>query len=210
MNEIIQKIANYRLIPVIKLNDAKNAAPLARALEAGGLPLAEITFRTDAAEQSIKNVKRDCPSVLLGAGTVTKVEQAQRALDAGAAFIVMPGISDRVIEYCLKEDVPVLAGVCTPSEVMHVMEYGLNVVKFFPAGQYGGLETIKALSAPFPDVRFVPTGGVSEKNILEYLSFPKILACGGSWMVPEKTVDAGDFDEIESLVSRAVALVSGT
>lgn len=209
MKNVTDRIAAHRLVPVIKLNDAQNAVPLARALEAGGLPLAEITFRTDAAEQSIKNVKKDCPGVLLGAGTVTKLEQAQKALDAGAAFIVTPGISDRVIEFCLKEGLTVFAGVCTPSEIMRVLEYGIDMVKFFPAGQYGGLSTIKALSAPFPNVQFVPTGGVSEKNVMEYLSFPKVLACGGSWMVPEKTIDAGNFDEIESLVSRAVKLVNG-
>ena len=206
---VTEKIGAHKLVPVIKLNDAKNAAPLVRALEAGGLPLAEITFRTDAAEQSIRNVKKDCPNALLGAGTVTKVEQAQRALDAGAAFIVMPGISDRVIEFCLKEGVAVFAGVCTPSEIMRVLEYGIEVVKFFPAGQFGGLSTIKALSAPFPNVKFMPTGGISEKNVLEYLSFPKILACGGSWMVPEKAIDTGNFEEIENLVSRAVKLVGG-
>ena len=209
MQDIYSKVAACKLIPVIKLNDAEKASPLARALEAGGLPVAEITFRTDAAEQAIKNIKRDFPNVLLGAGTVTTVEQAERALDAGAAYIVTPGISGRVIEFCLKKNVAIFAGACTPSEIMQVMEYGLNVVKFFPAAQYGGLNTVKALSAPFPNIRFVPTGGVSEKNILEYLSFPKVLACGGSWMVPEKVIDAGDFHEIERLASSAVKLING-
>jgi len=205
----IKKIAAHRLVPVIKLNDAKNASPLARALEAGGLPLAEITFRTDAAEASIRNIKRDCPGVIVGAGTVTMVEQAQKALDAGAVFVVTPGISDRVIEFCLKNDLPVFAGVCTPSEIVRVLEYGIHIVKFFPAGQYGGLSTVKALSAPFPNVMFMPTGGVSEDNVMDYLAFPKVIACGGSWMVPEKAIDAGDFGKVEDLVSRAVALVGG-
>jgi len=203
----MNEIAAYKLVPVIKLNDAQNASPLAQALDAGGLPLAEITFRTDAAEQAIKNIKRDCPNIIVGAGTVTTVDQAKRALDAGAVFIVMPGISDRVLECCIKEGVTVLPGVCTPSEILHVLEYGLTVVKFFPAGQYGGIDTVKALAAPFPNVRFVPTGGISEKNVMDYLSFPKVLACGGSWMVPEKTVDAKNFKEIQNLVSRAVKLV---
>jgi len=209
MRDASEKIRACKLVPVIKLNDAQNASPLAGALEAGGLPVAEITFRTDAAEQAIKNIKRDCPGVLLGAGTITTVEQAKRALGAGASFLVTPGVSERVIEFCLKEGAAVYAGICTPSEIMRVMEYGLHQVKFFPAAQFGGFNTIKALSAPFPNIQFMPTGGVSEQNVVEYLSFPKIFACGGSWMVPEKSIDAGDFSEIERLVARAVERISG-
>ena len=209
MKDMYEKIAACRLVPVIKLNNAENASPLARALEAGGLPLAEITFRTDAAEQAIKNITRDCPGVLVGAGTITTVEQAKRALGAGAGFVVTPGVSGRVIEFCVKEGVPVFAGICTPSEIIQVLEYGLSDVKFFPAGQYGGLSTIKALAAPFPNVRFMPTGGVSEQNVMEYLAFPKVFACGGSWMVPEKSIDGGDFAAVEGLVARAVELVRG-
>jgi len=208
MKSVIERIETYKLVPVIKLNHSKDAVPLARALEAGGLPVAEITFRTNAAEQAIMNIKRDCPGVLLGAGTVTTVEQVQRALEAGARFIVSPGVSDNVITFCLKEGVEVFAGVCTPTEMIRAMDHGLTRVKFFPAAQFGGLGTVKALSAPFPGIRFMPTGGVTEQNVLEYLSFQNVFACGGSWMVPEKYIDSGSFTDIELLVARAVELVS--
>lgn len=204
---IKEQIASHKIVPVIKLNDPKDAVPLAKALVNGGLPVAEITFRTAAAEESIKRVAADCPEVLLGAGTVTSVEQAERAVAAGAKFVVTAGFSHKVTAYCVDHNIPIFPGVCTPSEVMWLLEYGLDVAKFFPAAQYGGLATIKALSAPFPQMKFMPTGGVSEKNILEYLAFDKIIACGGSWMVRDDLVSAGKFDEITALVAQAVALV---
>ncbi|MCL1795441.1 MAG: bifunctional 4-hydroxy-2-oxoglutarate aldolase/2-dehydro-3-deoxy-phosphogluconate aldolase [Clostridia bacterium] len=207
MKRVSERIETLRLVPVIKLNDANKAVPLARALAAGNLPVAEVTFRTDAAEQAIRNISRDCPELLVGAGTITTVEQAKAALGAGADFIVTPGVSGKVIDFCQKQGVPIYAGICTPSEIMQVLEYGLHEVKFFPAGQYGGLNTIKALSAPFPNIRFMPTGGVSEQNVVEYLSFPKVFACGGSWMVPERSIDAGNFSDIVTLVTRAVRLI---
>lgn len=204
-----ERVASLKIVPVIKLNKADDAAPLAEALVAGGLPVAEITFRTDAAEQSIKNVSKAFPDVLVGAGTVTNVEQAKRAAAAGAAFIVTAGFSRAVTEYCVDNKLPIFPGVCTPSELMWLLEYNLNVAKFFPAAQYGGLNTIKALAAPFPQMKFMPTGGVSEKNILEYLAFPPVIACGGSWMVKEEWITAGRFDEITNLTSQAVQLVRG-
>ena len=143
---------------------------------------------------------------MTGAGTVITVEQAKRAQDAGANYIVTPGISHAVINYCCSIGLPVYPGVCTPSEIMQVIEYGLDIVKFFPAAQYGGLSAIKALSGPFPSVRFIPTGGISEANLREYLAYPKVIACGGSWMVKEDMIKAGDFKGIVALAAKAVAL----
>jgi len=202
--EIIEQV---KLLPVVKLERAEDAIPLAEALTEGGLPVMEITFRTDAAEESIKAVTKACPGVLTGAGTVTSLEQVKRAQNAGAKFVVTPAISREVIEYCLKSGLPVYPGVCTPSEIMQVMGFGLDIVKFFPAAQYGGLSTVKALSAPFPAMRFIPTGGVSEANLGEYLAFPRVIACGGSWMVKDSLIKAGDFQGVKALVAKAVALV---
>ena len=201
-----QKIALAKLIPVVKLNRTEDATPLAEALAQGGLPVMEITFRTEAAEDSIRSVVKACPEMLTGAGTVTTLEQAKRAQDAGAKYIVTPGISHTVIEYCCLIGLPVYPGVCTPSEVMQIIEYGLDIVKFFPAAQYGGLSTIKALSGPFPSIKYIPTGGVSEANLREYLAFPKVIACGGSWMIREDLIKAGNFKGIVTLVAKAVAL----
>lgn len=208
MSDIQAKIAELKLVPVIKLNDAKDASPLADCLMKGGLPVAEITFRTAAAEQSIKNVAKSHPGVLLGAGTLTSVDQAKKARDAGAAFMVTAGFNRAVTEYCVKEKLPIFPGVCTPSEMMWLLEFDLGVAKFFPAEQFGGLATIKALAAPFPQMKFMPTGGVSEKNILDYLAFDKIIACGGSWMVKDDLISGGKWGEIEALVSSAAKLVA--
>ncbi len=209
MSAISDKIASLKIVPVIKLNDAKDAAPLGTALQKGGLPVAEITFRTDAAEQAIRNMAKACPDVLIGAGTITSPEQVDRALDAGAKFIVSAGFSHKVVAHCVDKKVPIYPGVCTPSELMWLLDYNLGVAKFFPAAQYGGLATIKALAAPFPKMKFMPTGGISEKNVLEYLAFEKIIACGGSWMVKDSLITEGKFDEIEKLVRQAVELVKG-
>ena len=206
MISVQEKIANTKLLPVIKLDRVEDALPLADALTEGGLPVMEITFRTDAAEASIRAVSVAFPDVLTGAGTVTTLDQVKRAHDAGAKYVVTPGISIPVIEYCCSNKIPVYPGACTPSEIIQVMEFGLDIVKFFPAAQYGGLSTVKALSAPFPTLKFVPTGGVTETNLREYLAFPKVIACGGSWMVKDDMIKAGDFKTIVSLVKEAVAL----
>jgi len=202
--EIIEKA---KLLPVIKLDRVDDAIPLAEALIEGGLPVMEITFRTDAAEESIRAVSKACPDVLTGAGTITTLDQVKRAYDAGAKYIVTPGISNVVLEYCCTNNIPVYPGACTPTEIIQVMEFGLDIIKFFPAAQYGGLSTVKALAAPFPSIKFVPTGGVSESNLLEYLAFPKVIACGGSWMVKDDMLRAGDFKGISALVAKAVELV---
>ena len=206
MKDILTQIAEKRIVPVVKLDRAEDAAPLATALMEGGLPAAEVTFRTDAAEASIREMVT-IPGMLVGAGTVTNVEQAKRAQDAGAAFLVTPGFSAKVTEFAVKEKMPIFPGISTPTELMLALEYDLPVVKFFPAAQYGGLATIKALAAPFPSMKFMPTGGVNAKNIAEYLAYDRIIACGGSWMVKDTLVKAGDFAEITRLTREAVELV---
>lgn len=206
MKDILTQIAEKRIVPVVKLDRAEDAAPLAAALMEGGLPAAEVTFRTDAAEASIREMVK-IPRMLVGAGTVTNVEQAKRAQDAGAAFLVTPGFSAKVTEFAVKEKMPIFPGISTPTELMLALEYDLPVVKFFPAAQYGGLATIKALAAPFPSMKFMPTGGVNAKNIAEYLAYDRIIACGGSWMVKDTLVKAGDFAEITRLTREAVELV---
>ncbi|MCI9341210.1 MAG: bifunctional 4-hydroxy-2-oxoglutarate aldolase/2-dehydro-3-deoxy-phosphogluconate aldolase, partial [Dorea sp.] len=191
---LLEQVEAKKIVPVVKLDRASDARALGEALCAGGLPVAEVTFRTDAAEESIRIMKREFPEMMVGAGTVVNVEQAERALAAGASFLVSPGISRSVVEFALDHKLPIFPGTCTPSEVMTAMEYELLVVKFFPAAQYGGLNTIKALAAPFPSVRFMPTGGINASNIMEYLASDKIIACGGSWMVKDSLINAGDFE----------------
>ncbi|MDD3796744.1 MAG: bifunctional 4-hydroxy-2-oxoglutarate aldolase/2-dehydro-3-deoxy-phosphogluconate aldolase [Lachnospiraceae bacterium] len=207
MTDIMQQVAERKIVPVVKLDHVEDAKPLGEALCAGGLPVAEVTFRTDAAEESIRIMKKEFPDMMVGAGTVINVEQAKRALDAGATFIVSPGFSRKVTEFAIDHQIPVFPGTCTPTEVIAAMEYGLKVVKFFPAKQYGGLDTIKALAAPFPSMKFMPTGGINAGNILEYLSFQKIIACGGSWMVKDSLVLNHEFDKIRQLTAEAVELV---
>ena len=205
VTETIQKMG---VVPVVVLNDAKDAAPLAKALCEGGLPCAEVTFRTDAAEESIRIMATEFPEMFVGAGTVLTVEQVDRAVAAGAKFIVSPGFDSEIVDYCLSKEIPVFPGCITPSEVSQAVKRGLKVVKFFPAEQFGGVATIKALAAPFTGVKFMPTGGVNAKNLESYLSCDKIVACGGSWMVKGDLVKAGKFDEIKALVEEAVQLVA--
>lgn len=207
MLDVMQQVALRKVVPVVKLDRVEDAKPLAEALCQGGLPVAEVTFRTDAAEESIRIMRNSFPDMLVGAGTVVNLEQAKRALDAGATFIVSPGFSTKVTEFAIDNQIPVFPGTCTPTEVMLAMEYGLKVVKFFPAKQYGGLDTIKALEAPFPTMKFMPTGGINAGNIKEFLAFDKIIACGGSWMVKDSFVKEGNFAEIVKLTKEAVDLV---
>jgi len=208
--ELLQKrISEIGIIPVIKIKDAAGAVPLAQALARGGLPAAEITFRTACAEEAIRRITAELPDMLVGAGTVLTVEQASRAKDAGASFIVSPGLNPEVVSWCLEAGVPVLPGVCTPSDIEKALSLGLKTVKFFPAEASGGVAMLKAMSAPYGDVRFMPTGGINEKNLLAYLSFPKVVACGGSFMVSEKLVDSGDYDAVTALTDKAVSLMLG-
>ena len=207
MNDFNEKIQSLGIVPVVVLDDAKDAVPLGRALLNGGLPVAEVTFRTEAAEESIRKMTEAFPELLVGAGTVLSVEQAERAIKAGAKFIVSPGLNPKVVSYVLSQNVPMFPGVLTPTEIEQAMELGLSVVKFFPAEPSGGLAMIKALAAPYTGIRFMPTGGINEKNVRDYLSSEKIVACGGSWMVKGALIREGKFGEIETLVRNAAAIV---
>ena len=207
--DMIKKIESLGIIPVVKLENAQNAVPLCRALMRGGLPVAEITFRTDAAAESIRLVAKELPNVLVGAGTVLTVQQVDAAVGAGAQFIVTPGFNPDVVGYCVGKGIPIFPGCPTTSDIERAIGYGLTVVKFFPAEAMGGLNTIKAISAPYGQVRFMPTGGVNESNLNAYLSFDKVIACGGSWMVKEELIEQGAFDQIEALTRAAVRKMLG-
>ena len=207
MHEVLQKIQEIGIVPVVVLDDAKDAAPLAKALCEGGLPCAEVTFRTEAAEESIRIMAEQFPDMLVGAGTVLTTEQVDRAVAAGAKFIVSPGLNPKVVKYCVEKGILITPGTCTPSEVEQAIEHGLEVVKFFPAEQAGGLAMIKAMAAPYTNMMFMPTGGISPSTVRDYLGFKKIIACGGSWMVKGDLVKAGDFAKITELSKEAVAIV---
>ena len=206
MSTIAERFQELAVVPVVVLNDAKDALPLAEALVEGGLPCAEVTFRTEAAEESIWKMAEKYPDMLVGAGTVLTIDQVDRAVGAGAKFIVSPGFDPEIVDYCLDKQIPVFPGCVTPSELAQAVKRGLEVVKFFPAEQYGGVATIKALAAPYTMVKFMPTGGVSTKNLKDYLECDKILCCGGSWMVKGDMIKAGEFDKIKQLTKEAVEL----
>lgn len=209
MNAIIEKIGKIGLVPVIKIEDVEKAVPLAEALCKGGLPCAEVTFRTAQAEEAIRRITEALPEMLVGAGTVLTSEQVDRAVGAGAKFIVSPGFNRKIVTYCIEKGIPVTPGCSSPSDVEQAIECGLDVVKFFPAEAAGGLPMIKALCGPYVNLKFMPTGGISAKNLNEYLSFKKILACGGSWMVKEDLIQNGDFEAITALAREAVGTMLG-
>lgn len=201
----MERMARSVIVPVVVLEDAKDAVPTAKAMCAGGVDVMEITFRTAAAADSIRAVAEGCPEVLVGAGTVITLEQCKTAVACGAKFIVAPGFDEEVVRWCIEHEIPVLPGCVTPTEIMAAMKLGLKVVKFFPAGVYGGLKAMKALSGPFGGVKFVPTGGVSTQNIAEYVSAPFIQAVGGSWICPKADIAAGNFENITALCREARA-----
>ncbi|MFI3213002.1 MAG: bifunctional 4-hydroxy-2-oxoglutarate aldolase/2-dehydro-3-deoxy-phosphogluconate aldolase [Eubacteriales bacterium] len=209
MNAVLEQIQKIGIVPVVVLEDAKDAAPLAKALCEGGLPCAEVTFRTAAAEECIRIMASEFPEMLVGAGTVLTTEQVDRAVGAGAKFIVSPGLNPEVVAYCVEKNIPITPGVSSPSQVEQAIALGLDVVKFFPAEAAGGIKMIKAMAAPYTNMKFMPTGGITSKNINEYLAFPKIIACGGSWMVSGDLVKAGAFDEITKLTREAVMTMLG-
>jgi len=198
-----ESLAASGIVPVVVLEDAKDAVPTAQALLAGGISVMEITFRTAAAEASIKAVAESCPDVVVGAGTVITLEQCKRAVAAGAKFIVAPGFRAEVVKWCVDNDIPITPGCVTPTEIMMAMEYGLDVVKFFPANIYGGLKGMKNLSAPFGGIRFIPTGGVNTENVAEYAAAPFVYAVGGSWVCPKADISAGNFEKITQLCLEA-------
>ena len=208
MKTIAEQFYKYGVVPVVVLEEAKDALPLAKALVEGGLPCAEVTFRTEAAEESIRLMSEKYPEMLVGAGTVLTTKQVDRAAAAGAKFIVSPGFDPEIVDYCLEKKIPVFPGCITPSEVAQAVKRGLEVVKFFPAEQAGGVAMIKAMAAPYTMVKFMPTGGISAKNLKDYLSFGKILCCGGSWMVKGDMIRNGEFDKIRELTKEAVELVA--
>ena len=207
MNQIIEQFKKIGIIPVVVLNDAKDALPLGKALCDGGLPCAEVTFRTEAAEESIRLMAEAYPKLLVGAGTVLTREQVDRAVNAGARFIVSPGLNPAIVTYCREKGIPVLPGVITPSDIAKALELGLEVVKFFPAEPAGGLKMIQAMGAAYTTLKFMPTGGINAQNVKDYLKSNKIIACGGSWMVKGEMIDEGRFDEIISLCREAAAIV---
>jgi 2-dehydro-3-deoxyphosphogluconate aldolase/(4S)-4-hydroxy-2-oxoglutarate aldolase len=207
MTDILQQLGQLGLIPVVAIERAADAPKLGRALLDGGLPCAEITFRTAAAEEAIRLMASECPDVLVGAGTVLSVEQAQKAVAAGSKYIVSPGFDADVVDWCLANNIPITPGVMTPTEVAMGLKKGLNVLKFFPAEAAGGVMLMKSIAAPYGQVKFIPTGGINAKNLADYLSLPMVHACGGSWMVTKQLITAGEFDQITALAREAVAVV---
>ena len=207
MTNIIEQIRTIGIVPVIAISDANGAVPLAQALKAGGLPCAEVTFRTAAAADAIRQIKTHVPDVLIGAGTILSSEQADTAINAGAQFLVSPGFNPKVVAHCREKNYHIVPGCATPSDMEAALEMGLTLVKFFPAEQAGGLAYIKAVAAPYAALSFLPTGGIGPKNLAEYLSFPRIVACGGSWMASKDLIDAGDFATIERLSREAAEIV---
>ena len=207
--EMLEKLSLAGIVPVIKVEDAADAVPLCKALSDGGLPVAEITFRSDAAEEAIRRVHEELPEVILGAGTVLTKDQVDRAVNAGATYIVSPGLNPEIVKYCQEKNVPIVPGCANPSDIEVALSLGLKTVKFFPAEPLGGLKLIKAMAAPYGAVTFLPTGGVNENNLNEYLAFNKVIACGGSWMVPNDAVAAKDWKRIEELTRSAVNKMLG-
>ncbi len=204
MADILKKIHGIGIVPVIALENVEDAAPLAQALCNGGLPVAEVTYRTACAHDAMIEMKKACPQMLVGAGTVLTKEQVDSALDAGAEFIVSPGLNPEVVRYCQEKNVPILPGTANASDIEVALSLGLTAVKFFPAEPLGGIKMISALAAPYTQMKFMPTGGVSPKNMKDYLSNPKIIACGGTWMIDKKAMQEKNFAKIEELTRQAV------
>lgn len=209
MHTVLEELKKTGIIPVIKIDDAERAVPLALALVKGFIPCAEVTFRTAAGEEAIRRIAGEVPDILLGAGTVLTTEQTDKAIAAGAKFIVSPGFNPKVVAHCAAKGIPVIPGCSTPSDIERALEMGLDAVKFFPAEQAGGLDYIKAVSAPYPSVSFVPTGGINVENIARYIAYEKVLACGGSWMVNAELINAGAFDTITALCGEAAFSLLG-
>ena len=207
---VLERFAAMRILPVIVIDDPDDAVPLARALSDGGLPCAEVTLRTSRAIEALRRIARELPDMLIGAGTVLTPAQAAEARGAGARFAVAPGFNVGVVEFCQSVELPVFPGVCTPTEIEMALGAGLSVVKFFPAEPIGGLPFLKAVAAPYTTVSFIPTGGIGPSNLASYLAFPRVVACGGSWMAPNDWIAAGLFDRIRDTTRAAVSIASAT
>jgi 2-dehydro-3-deoxyphosphogluconate aldolase/(4S)-4-hydroxy-2-oxoglutarate aldolase len=207
MTDLLEKLGRLGVVPVVKIERAEDAFELGRALLAGGLPCAEITFRTAAAEEAIRRISSSLPEIIVGAGTVLKVDQASKAVSAGAQFIVAPGFNQKVVDWCLQNEIPVTPGVMTPTEIDMALDRGLNILKFFPAEAIGGIAVLKAISAPYGGVKFIPTGGINRNNLADYLALPSVHCCGGSWLVKANLISAGKFDEITELARDAMSVV---
>ncbi len=205
---IHDRFYNSGIVPVVVIEDAKNAVPTAKALCEGGVDVMEITLRTPAALDSIRAVASECPDVLVGAGTVITLDNCKAAVEAGAKFIVSPGFNPKVVEWCVENNIPVTPGCVTPTEITAALEYGLKVLKFFPANVYGGLSALKALSAPFVGLKFIPTGGVSASNLAEFAAAPFIHAIGGSWVCTKADISAGNFEKITALCKEAKDIIA--
>ena len=201
--DIVNQIRRLRVVPIITIEDAKEAIGLADALAEGGLSCLEVTFRTPAAAEALRRIARERPNLLLGAGTVLTKEQAALAKDAGAKFVLSPGLNRKIVGWCQEHDLPIFPGVCTPSDIEMAVEQGLSVVKFFPAEQIGGLPYLKAVAAPFPGLTFMPTGGINAANLGDYLAYDRVVACGGSWMAPTSWISAAQFDKIRDAARMA-------
>lgn len=209
MNEVLQTISKIGIVPVIAIDDAKKAVPLAKALVAGGLPVAEVTFRTAAGEDAIRAIAEEVPEMLVGAGTVLTAEQLDRAMDAGSKFIVSPGFNPELVKYGLLMGALMLPGTATGGEMEQAMALGLEVVKFFPAEDNGGVKKLKSLAGPYRNLKWMPTGGVNTKNLMDYLSFDQIVACGGTWMVKKDMIEAEQWDKITDICKDAVKTMLG-
>ena len=204
MKAIINQLEASKVVPVVKIEDAKDALPLGKALIKGGLPVIEITFRSDAAAEAIASLSYELPDICVGAGTVLTIDQVNQAIDSGARFIVAPGFNPRVVDYCIDRNIPVFPGVNSPTQVEMGLERDLKVLKFFPAEASGGLNMLKAMAAPYGDVRFMPTGGINIDNLKDYLAFDRIIACGGTWLATAALINDNRFDEITRLVEEVV------
>jgi len=207
MYEIFAKLEELKVVPVVVIEDADDAVPLAETLIEAGLPCAEVTFRTSAGAEAIRRMAK-VKGLILGAGTVLTEDQAEEATAAGAQFVITPGFNPKVVGYCIDNDIPISPGTSTPTDIEAALSFGLNIVKFFPAEAFGGVKTLKAISAPYTTMKFIPTGGVNAENLLDYLRFPKVLACGGSWMVKKDLIAAKNFGEIARMTREAVELSS--
>ena len=204
MFDVVKELSLIGLVPVIRIDDPEQAVPLAKALCEGGLPCAEITFRTAQAAEAISRISKAVPEMIVGAGTVLTTAQVDAAVAAGSQFIVSPGLNPNIVSYCLERNIPVVPGTATPSDMEKALELGLDTVKFFPAEPNGGVKAIKAMAAPYTSLSFMPTGGINASNLGDYLAFPRIICCGGSWMVPDSLLKAGDFEGIRKLTEQAV------